>query len=303
MAFHHPKGAFRGHGGAVDGAQALAEYLPGQNSGFVLMWTMQKEFSAAEIVRNYLTRNLPKPDAPKPVPVEGGLERLAGHYQSIAVRQPFGEAFEAILALSTVEAKAEHLIIGGKKFTHVGGMRFQRENYSVPTLVFDVSGKEPKMLGAGASVRLQGSVWLQRMGWLASFAALSLFAVLHFFVWTYGILSGRLKSRGGLGLRFLPLMALGSIWAFVVLVSAVSSLDTAALLPALGTQSYWSLAIFASTLAIPVLGFLSFWRALTAGYGASGWMRIYGMTAGAVVLTAAVYLNDFGWIGMMSWAR
>jgi hypothetical protein len=75
----------------------------------------------------------------------------------------------------------------------------------------------------------------------------------------------------------MPLMALGSIWVLVGIVTAVSSLDTAILLPALGEQSYWSLSLFVATLAIPVFGFLSFWRALTAGYGAAEWIRIYGM--------------------------
>lgn len=303
FASHHPKAVFRGHGGAVDGALALAEYVPGQGKGFVLMWTMQKEFPAAEIVRNYLTRDLPKPAPPKSVPVEGGTERLAGFYRSIAVRQQFGEPFEALLEMAQIEASGDQLIIDGKKFTHLGGLRFQREDRAVPTSVFDLSGREPRLLGANALERVSETDLATRFGWLGAFGLMSLFAVLHFIVWMWGLIRGRLKVQGGIGLRILPLMAMGSIWALLVLVAGVSSLDTAVLLPALGSQSYWSMALFASTLAIPVFGFLSFWRGLTAGYGASTFIRLYAMAAGAITLIAALYLHQFGWVGIMTWAR
>jgi CubicO group peptidase (beta-lactamase class C family) len=303
LASHHPKAVFRGHGGAVDGALALAEYRPGHGSGFVLMWTQQKEFPAAEIIRNYLTRDTPKPAAPTPVPLEGGLDRLTGSYEAFAVRQPFGEPFEALLNLTDVSREREGLIIDGKKFTHVGGLLFQREDRSAPTVAFDLSRGEPRMLGSANLRRLTPSEWGQRIGWLIAFAALSVFALIHTFVWLYGLARRRLHVQGGIGLRLLPLMSVLSLWTLAALVQSISAMDTPVLLPLIGTQSYWSLSLFATTAAIPVLGFLSFWRGLTAGYGAATWIRLYAMGAGALTLIAAVYLNDYGWIGMMSWAR
>jgi CubicO group peptidase (beta-lactamase class C family) len=303
LASYHPKAVFRGHGGAVDGAMALAEYWPGQGAGFVLMWTLQQEHQGAEIVRNYLTRNAPKAPEPKEVPIEGGIERLTGTYQVIAVRQPFGEPFDALLQPPTISAEGSKLVIDDKKFTHVGGMRFQREDRTVPTLAFDVSRPEPRLIGNIAAQRVSQSVLYQRSAWTFAFGVLSVFAALHLFYWIYGALRGRLRARGGAGLRLLPLMAVGSIWALGTVLTMVSALDTAVLLPALGSQSVWSLSLFAASLAIPVLGFLSFWRGLTAGYGAPAWIRLYAMAAGIVTLSAALYLNAYGWIGIMTWAR
>lgn len=300
---HHPKAVFRGHGGAIDGALALAEYWPGHGAGFVLMWTVQKENQGAEIVRNYLTRKAPKSEPPKPVPVEGGLERLTGTYQVISVRQPFGEAFDALLQPPTIAAEGDTLVIDGKKFTHVGGFLFQREDRTVPTLAFDLSGPVPRMIGNVAAQRVPQSVLYQRSGWTLAFSILSVFAVLHLFYWIYGALRGRLRARGGVGLRLMPLLALGSIWSLVTALTMVSALDTAVLLPALGSQSVWALSLFVTSLSIPVFGFLSFWRGLTAGYGAPAWIRLYSMAAGIVTLIAAYYLYGYGWIGIMTWSR
>jgi hypothetical protein len=303
FAIFHPKTVFRGHGGAIDGALALAEYVPGQGIGYVLMWTVQKENPAAGIIRSYLTRGMPQPPPPKAEPVEGGIERLTGQYQNIAVRQPFGAAFEALLEPFTVEAKDGKLVVAGKTYTHVGGLRFQAEDRSVPTLVFDVSSREPRALGASSFQRTPEVVVHQRMGWFIAFGLLSLFAVLHVFVWMHGILGGKLRSKGGLGLRVLPFLALGSIWALIGAILLISGMDTAVLLPAIGSQSYLALSLFAISLAIPIFGFLSFWRGLTAGYGAATWIRLYAIGAGAIALIAALYLNDYGWIGIMTWAR
>jgi CubicO group peptidase (beta-lactamase class C family) len=300
---YHRKATFRGHGGAVDGALALAEYWPGHNSGFVLMWTVQKENDAAEVVRNYLTRDAPMPPPPKDAPVDGGIERLAGTYQVISVRQPFGEPFDALLNPPVVTVEGPKLVIDGKKFTHVGGFLFQREDRSVPTLAFDVSDREPRMIGNVAAKRVSDSVLYQRSAWTIAFGALSLFALFHLFAWVYGLFRDRLRTRGGAGLRVLPFMALGSIWALIGVVILISGLDTAVLLPAIGSQSLWALSLFVASLSIPIMGFLSFWRGLTAGYGAPAWIRLYAMAAGAVTLIAAAYLNDFGWIGIMTWSR
>lgn len=303
LSSHHPKAVFRGHGGAVDGALALAEYWPGNGAGFVLMWTVQQENTGAEVIRNYLTRNAPKPTAPKDVPVPGGIERLAGTYQVISVRQPFGAPFDALLQPPVVTIADGKLVIEGKKFTHMGEFLFQREDRSVPTLAFDVSDREPRMIGNIAARRVSDAVLHQRTGWTIAFGAMSIFAALHLVVWIYGLLRGRLRAKGGAGLRLLPLMALGSIWTLIAVLTMVSSLDTAVLLPAIGSQSYWSLSLFAASVSIPVFGFLSFWRGLTAGYGAATWIRLYAMAAGVVALIAAHYLHGFGWIGIMTWVR
>lgn len=303
LASHHPKAVFRGHGGAVDGALALAEYWPGHGAGFVLMWTVQKENQAAEIIRNYLTRNAPTPPPPQAVPVEGGIEQLAGTYQVVAVRQPFGEPFDVLLQSPRVETQDGKLIIEGKSFTHTGGLLFQREDRSVPTLAFDLSGRAPRMIGNLAAERVPDGVLYQRIGWTIAFGALSLFAVLNTFGWLYAWVRRRLAARGGVGLRILPFMALGSIWALVTVVTLVSAYDSAVLLPLLGSQSYWAMSLFVASLSIPVLGFLSFWRGLTAGYGAPAWVRLYAIAAGALTLIAAAYLNGYGWIGIMTWAR
>jgi CubicO group peptidase (beta-lactamase class C family) len=300
----HPKAVFRGHDGGIDGAASQAAYWPGHGAGYAILWTKQAPNPAAEIIRNYLTRNAP---AAKAAPAPGETPTLgayAGTYQAIALRQPLAAPFSTLLESTEVGVAGGKIVIDDKTFTHIGGGRFQREDRPVPTAVFAQEGRDMRLyMPMAALERVDAQVLWQRAAWAIAFAILFFYTLVDVLFWTGGMLSGRLRARGGLGIRLLPLLALCSVAGFAVLASIVFSLDNAVLIPAIGKESAWSLALFAASLMIPILGFLSFWRGLTAGYGADTWVRLIAMAAGGVTLVAALFLHQFGWIGIMTWAR
>jgi hypothetical protein len=81
------------------------------------------------------------------------------------------------------------------------------------------------------------------------------------------------------------------------------SQEPSVLVPALGAPTPVALGLFLLSLGPPLFGFLSLWRGLTAGYGASTFIRLYAIAAGAVTLIAAQLLYGHGWAGIMSWTQ
>jgi hypothetical protein len=158
-------------------------------------------------------------------------------------------------------------------------------------------------LPMAALERVKDEVLWQRAGWAIAFAILFTYTLIDMLFWIGGWMRGELRAHGGFGIRFLPLMALGSVAGFAALAATVFSLDNAVLIPAIGRESGWSMSIFVASLLVPIFGFLSLWRGLTAGYGASTMVRLIAIASGAVTLIAALFLNQFGWIGIMTWAR
>jgi CubicO group peptidase (beta-lactamase class C family) len=297
------RAVFRGHDGAIDGAAAAAAYWPGHGAGYAVMWNVQRPSKALDLIQGYLTRSAPKPVVvAQPLDIETA-RRIEGVYQEIVSRQPLATPLTTLLNYSAALQDKGRLIVDGAPRSHIGGLQFQGENQPGPGYLFLLGEGEPLMLlPTGALQRVPERTLVLRTLWMALFVLAALFSAIHLPIWIINLARRRISPRGGVGLRFLPLLALASLTVLTVGAILALNADTSVLIERFSRQTDWSLGAFVLTVLIPIFGFLSFWRGLTAGYGAPLWLRLFAMGVGALVLIGAVYLLDFGWIGLKTWA-
>jgi hypothetical protein len=119
-------------------------------------------------------------------------------------------------------------------------------------------------------------------------------------IWLVALIRGRLAEKGGVLVRVLPLLAVGTLLAtFALPFSYLGSgaIPDALLLLKPGAYSY---TIFALSIAFPLLGALGLWRGVTAD-GANLFIRGYAVLTSLAVLLFSAYAASIGWVGAQTW--
>lgn len=301
-ALPREKSIYHGHDGGIDGFGATYSYEPSRGAGYVAMINLAnpEALQAMDLIVGYLDRGLPKPE---PVRVEQQPEavaKLAGFYQQAAPRVQMLAPLEMLLDWTAVKVEHGKLFVDGTERIPVGPMIFQRTDRSAPTTLFVDAGAGALMLsGTGARRQVPQIEFLAKAAFAAAYAIALAISALFFFIWMFGLLTGRLAARGGVLVRALPALAIFSVP--VLFVALIAALSDGASLILLGTPSLLAQAIYLLSLLIPLFAVLALFTSLSARFETPFFVRGLAFVNGALVLAAAAYLWQFGWIGLRTW--
>lgn len=295
------KGRFHGHDGGIDGFVSKYEYAPGKGAGFVVMANAPKDeaFALAEAIKDYLERDWPTPVvANVPVPA-ADLARWSGQYQTITPRQQFLALITSLVQWQSASGDAGTFSFNDTKRTHLGGGVFQKPDAAAPNMVLVNEPQGVVMYtGTGANRLVPAWEMWAKVVYIGAFAAALAASVIFMLVWIPGAFRGRLAERGGLTIRLLPTLALLSIVALAGLAMTLMSIGD---LEIVGKPSLAAQTTYALSLAIPVLAALAALRALMPAQGANRFVRGLAALTALLSIIAAIYLYQYGWIGLKTW--
>jgi CubicO group peptidase (beta-lactamase class C family) len=292
---------FHGHDGGIDGFISKYEYAPSIGAAFVIMANAPKEelLDAADLVRGYLERNAPelKSDSKPIAPAD--LAKFTGQYQSIAPRQ---QVFAAILGLTQwqgAKADGNALNFNGTIRVHVGGNMFRKQDAAAPNLVFVDTPDGVQLHTATTANRLvpQWELFV-KVGAMGAFALSLALALLYAILWVPSAFMGRLEERGGVSIRLLPFLAVLIAAAIPASVLALLTLGDTTML---GTPSLPAQAVYALTLAAPVLAALAVFRAIMSSEDAGIFVRVLAWACALSASLACAYFAVYDWIGLKIW--
>ncbi|HAH10755.1 MAG TPA: hypothetical protein DCL48_11710 [Alphaproteobacteria bacterium] len=297
--FVHEKTVFFGGRGTVGGTRAVWAYAPDLRAGYVVMTNALRPSQAPLLIERYLTRNLalPRRDTVEGDPVSSrNLEGLYAPHKPAMVLP----GTESRVTVEAVEGG--DLMIGGVLYAAVANGHYQRQDAAVPTAAFTMwKGRRALVLDGALLVRQPPQAAWTPAILFAAYSVLALFTLIRLTYWVYAGFVGRLAAQGGAGLRYVPVLALAGLTALWVFITYMQGLDEPVRLALFGRETYRSWGFYLGSLLVPFLGFLSFWRGLTAGYGASAVIRLYAMAVGILVLVVSAALAEHGLIGLMTW--
>jgi CubicO group peptidase (beta-lactamase class C family) len=300
------KGAtFRGHNGGIDSFTSLYGYSQAANAGYVLLANGGEGVDiarpAARLVQEYLTRSLPPRATPTAAVDPARLEAAAGFYRVITPSNAFTRPYQEVLGLARVKASQGKLVIGGKEFFPTDEHTFRRADREAPTLAFvEGEGRTYKLSAFNAAVK-EPWWWVLVMASVLGLLALgALVGLVMSPFWLIAWLRGRLATRGGAGVRLLPLLACAALavtFGLPLGYLASGAIPEALRLARPGPYSY---LILVSSLLFPLLALLGLWRAIaTAGVGP--FVRLYAALTSLAVLAFSAYAASIGWIGARTW--
>jgi CubicO group peptidase (beta-lactamase class C family) len=304
IAIVRERSVFHGHDGGIDGFLALYAYEPVHKAGFVAMINapQAKALQASDNIISYLERDWVKPAIEEMKPAPGELEKLAGIYQSTAPRQQMLAPIEKLADWSPVSIKNGHLLFTGIERIPVGANIFQRTDRAGPTLAFaPTPGGAILLTSTSASRRVAMTEIVIKSAFGAVYSLALVVTILYLLIWLIGWFGGRLADRGGALVRLVPTLAILSIPTLFAILFVELSDPSFTALRALGTQSPAALAIYALSLAIPILGALSVLSAIIANRETPLFARALAFVNGGVALGLAAWLWQFGWVGLKTW--
>ena len=220
MIFHDDDGrVWHGHDGHLPGALSEMAYQPESGIGYAinlngndvaLLWRTRY------LVKNFLTRNLPKPDFPPEIPID---EPTAGHFEGYYVldtpRSNWSAFWESVVQtchLSIEGGRARFGQVFGNKTEYLGvtATLLRRENQGVPglALIEHPAPGESDLYTITASYRKVPAIVAFTPHAISAGALLGIVSCIFFFpVWVIRALLKKIDWRDHLGLRLWPLVA------------------------------------------------------------------------------------------------
>jgi CubicO group peptidase (beta-lactamase class C family) len=307
-----------GHDGGVNGGLTNMAYLPDAGVGFAFMINSANGKSYGQIgqlIRDYLTRDLPKPTPPAVAPLSSlARTTYTGWYRP---DNPRNERFYFLerLGLLHVTATDSGLRLGpilgaAQTVLPVSDRLFRGPTEPVPTLALMDDSQDGRPVAIErmgyllplSMVRIStASAWLQMVLtvlWVAGLLLTALVAVGKLLAFVIRKVRRRAPRRPTTGLFWWPFWTTAAlaVAAFLTL-RAVGAGDATVL----GTPSALSIGLFLVFLAYGLLALIGFgavlFRPRLAGQGA----RWASRTAVSLQLIGAVYLTYWGLIGWRPW--
>ena len=307
------KGGFviHGHDGGMEGGLARLSYLPELGLGWVILLnasSMQAMKDIDVLVRNTLTRDLPRPAAPPPVQVSPETRRsFTGWYVSDSPRMELFHFLDRLLGPVHLRFSGDALVLRTlwgkrKEYLPVTDRLYREKDDPAATLVLlDTPGgrKVGQSYGSLASIAAP-RVWLQSgllvllvLGLLAMASA-----VLFGAVWIPRWLFGRLRRAPAIAVRALPLLSVLLLVGSVALL-AVSGDD---ILRRFGRPTPWSVGFTVLTLGFALASALSLILAFGPRSRFVGrWVRWHARAAALACGLCTATLGAAGFLGLQSW--
>ena len=304
-----------GHNGGVNGGITMMAYRPEQGVGFAFMINGGSGDAARKIgrlVRDYLTRDEPRPEPPPAAPVSALARARMGWYRVDNPRVQGLYFLEWLAGVARLTASDSGLTLNPllgepERYVAVDDRRFRRPYEPVATLalVDDADHGRPEAIEAMGYLlpvslrRVSAASALIPVAGAVLFLLGAVATVVVTLAW--GVRAGwrRVRRRAvrtpHRAVRLWPLAALLAMGLFVGTV-AVSFEE---IIPRFGAPTVWSVTVFLSTLLFPVAavgGLIAVWRAPRAETGR--WVWWYGGVVSALNAAAAAFL---AWGGMIAW--
>lgn len=297
---------FRGHNGSIDSFSSVFGYSLRNGSGYVLLANGGEgvDFAtpAAQLVQAYLTRGMAMQPAPIVRIADRELQAYAGTYRTITPPNDLLRPYTDLLSLTRVSAQNGKLLVRGHVFIPTSHHSFRREDREEASIAFGSAGGETYKIDA-FSAQQKLAPWIVVLLWAEglAFASSAIFGLVMLVPWCVAGARGRLRDRGGLLLRLLPILAmvaLGLTFVLPLLVIAGAGPTTLNRLAAIGP---YSLTIFVSSILFPLLalsGLLGAFRQAAAPL----LVRTYVGLASVALLGVATYVASIGWFAVRTWA-
>jgi CubicO group peptidase (beta-lactamase class C family) len=296
---------FHGHNGAIDGFLAGYAYLAEEGRGYVFMINAfnGKAFRGIdELLRNYVTRDLPKLPPPAVASVStADLERWTGFYEPLTPRSEmmrFMDRITGIYGLRLKDGKLYTRTLFGPEalLLPVTNSQFRRADDPVATWAFTEDGSGDTIVTGRWNGRKIASWQIRARFALATLSLLGMASTVLFAAfWALLAMVGRPRDWGPLSVRLLPFLAALALAAQAALVA------TGDLVSRFGRPTVWSLAFFLLTLLFPAFAVGGLIQVLRFRGSTPRGVWIHSLLAALSAVLVAVYLNFYGMIGFTSW--
>jgi CubicO group peptidase (beta-lactamase class C family) len=302
---------YHGHNGGVEGGLTELAYLPDNGMGYFYSINSGNGDAFSKIgkaIRAYITRNLQRPVVPAAAALPPDTADYAGWYQPDSPRQELTRFVERLAGLSRLHFNDGKMILssvnGTNTFIPVSGHLFRYVGKDDPpepaaSAALLTPNSEGRFVHAGVTMKRIPTWFALVEILLTGFVILSLISVIVYApVWIIGGFFKKRRRPAERPMRLWPLLAVLSIIAFVAVFILCSADD----LGRLGNVTLWSLAIFATSLALAAASLISAWTAYrprTDEVRRS--VRIYSMLVSAALVIATIYLAYWGIIGLRTW--
>jgi len=302
---------YHGHNGGVQGGLTEMAYMPEYGVGYFYSINSGNGDAFSKIgkaIRAYVTLHLQKPSVPAAAALPSDTAEYAGWYQPDSPRQELTRFLDRLAGLSRVHFKDGKMLITGlsgtNTFIPVSGHLFRfvsKDDPPEPTAsaALLIPNSEGRFIQAGVTMKRIPTWFALFEISLTALVVLAMVSILLYApVWMIGGLFKKRRRPAERPMRLWPLLALLSLVAFVTIFILCSS----DIISRLGNVTFWSLAIFTTTLLFAAASLISVWAAWKArGEGVRRSVRIYSMFVSAALLVATVYLAYWGIIGLRTW--
>ncbi|MDJ0701205.1 MAG: serine hydrolase [Woeseiaceae bacterium] len=308
----HESWLYHGHDGGVNGGLTEFAYLPDAGIGHAIMLNSGDYIAFTEIrdlVRAFETRNLEAPDSPPAVEVTDAHRTIEGFYQPINPRQQVGYFLERVVGVQTLRFDGDKLIrkpvLGDEDdaavYLPVSSTLFKSEESGaiVMSRVEDPLAGNVVHLGTAVFQPISAVIVYAQLGIAILWALSIVTAVLYFLIWGVRRMRGRIPPGPPIRIRLWPLLASLSIITVVVGFSVGMSDPFSKL----GSPTPASITITVATLAFfvfAVLAAYTSWQLRNAQMNRVNYW--YSTITSWVHLVVALYLLNFGVIGLMTWS-
>lgn len=311
---------YHGHDGGVSGGHTMLRYLSDGSAGF--FFSVNSDSTAfnqiAEVLQQYITRNLTRPASPPIAKISEQVQQYAGWYQPDSPRNQM-MAYQEILFTNLRVRFDNNKMYSLNLFQPANEYEFEAvtpTQFRILPLKNDKKAASPVVTDVllpqtDDGIFLQGytgqrtlkriPTWLlvakvSAIGW---FILATLSILLYTPFWMIAGIVKRFRKPADRALRVWPSLALLSFVAIQVL-SIAASADP---IDRLGNLTAWSAGIFVSTVTFAVMvliGMLTWWRADKATTRTT--VRWYSLLVLLPMLFAVLYFAYWGLIGIRTWA-
>lgn len=295
-AYVGEKAVLRGHGGVIDSFNAEYRYLRACRCGFVVMANADPVPRAA---MNAIERHLTEAMAPPPPPIDAHTARelsgFAGHYQPIAQRNRLTPLIDSLTIFRKVEISAggEVRVDGEVRLADVEG-RLRRADRAAPGLIFASSDDGALLLSPTESYRKVSSQAMRlKAGYGIVLGATIILSLISLLVTLFRGRAG--KAHAAAFAAFLPLAAILGLMIYAIDLPSPKSIAL------FGHETWLSYSVFAATALAPVGGAAAAFAAVLPGRSGV-FARTVAALASVLILIAAAYMAQFGWIALRTWA-
>ena len=299
-----------GHDGGIGGFISSYRYMPEQNWGYVVLLNSTVSGKALEdlnaLAIDYLSKDFPKTQAPLSSTSPADLQSLVGYYESRAPRNQLFAFLDQLTGGFTVSVRGDALSqkkLFGKPepMFPVGKNLFRGIKDPEATMVFFTGPDRETVFSSGSvdgtayAVRTS-PIWpYMRLALLCMSALVMITSLLFAVVWILRWLFRRMKDVRHLSVRIVPLLAVLTSFAIVLLFGVV--------LDGTGEKSPRAIALFVATVLFPLLSVAGLLLAIRAPKEEiSRFVRMHSLLVSVGCCVFAAFLVSWGLVGLRVWA-
>jgi CubicO group peptidase (beta-lactamase class C family) len=295
-----------GHDGGMEGFVSSYGYSPSRDVGFVVLLNSSGPRAPQALSRissaalRYLKRDVAPPEKPEVHVDAATLDGYTGYYHDANPRHQLWWPIQSLAAGRTIARDGEALysqpVIGSRvRLIPVTESSFRLEDELDASRVFTRDADGTIVLAGGDIYAEQRPRWRVELVRVPALVSLLLIASTAVTALAWIVHGRRARPRGFWGLKLLLIACL-----LALLVPAVALELTPG--RQLGARNAGTLAIFAASLAIPLLAALVAGLAVAAfRREASRWLTGYAFMVAAAMAWISMYLGAHGLLGLRLW--